>query len=85
MMTRWTGWKASSRSLCATAMKQGALTDGANPNGSQRGIAGICDASRRIVGMMPHPERLFEPALGGSDGRGVLESMSEAVGAAAAS
>lgn len=63
----------------------GALTNGANPNGSQRGIAGICNATRRIVGMMPHPERLFEPALGGSDGRGVLESMSEAVGAAAAS
>ncbi len=63
----------------------GALTDGANPNGSQRGIAGICDATRRIVGMMPHPERLFEPALGGSDGRGVLDSMSAAVHAAAAS
>ena len=48
------------------------------------GIAGICDATRRIVGMMPHPERLFEQALGGSDGRGVLDSMTEAVDTATA-
>jgi phosphoribosylformylglycinamidine synthase I len=47
----------------------------ANPNGAQRDIAGICDARRRILGMMPHPERLFEPALGGCDGRGVFESL----------
>ncbi len=62
----------------------GAVKDSANPNGSQRGIAGICDATRRIVGMMPHPERLFEQALGGSDGRGVLDSMTEAVDTATA-
>jgi phosphoribosylformylglycinamidine synthase len=47
----------------------------ANPNGAQRDIAGICDARRRILGMMPHPERLFEPALGGCDGRRVFESL----------
>lgn len=60
----------------------GNVTDTANPNGSQRGIAGICDDSRRIVGMMPHPERLFEAALGGSDGLGVLKSIDAAVEAA---
>ncbi len=60
----------------------GHVTDAANPNGSQRGIAGICDDSRRIVGMMPHPERLFEAALGGSDGLGVLKSIDAAVDAA---
>lgn len=64
--------------------RHGALTAAGNPNGSQRNIAGICDATRRIVGMMPHPERLFEAALGGSDGRGVLESMQDAVTAATA-
>ena len=64
---------------------EGALTGDANPNGSQRSIAGICDATRRIVGMMPHPERLFEAVLGGSDGRGVLESMSGSMQAATAS
>jgi phosphoribosylformylglycinamidine synthase subunit PurQ / glutaminase len=47
----------------------------ANPNGSQRNIAGVCDARRRILGMMPHPERLFEPLLGGSDGAGLFESL----------
>jgi phosphoribosylformylglycinamidine synthase len=52
----------------------GAVTEAANPNGSQRNIAGICDATGRIVGMMPHPERLYENALGGTDGRRVFES-----------
>jgi phosphoribosylformylglycinamidine synthase len=53
----------------------GAATPAANPNGAQRNIAGICDATGRILGLMPHPERLFEPALGGIDGRRVFESM----------
>jgi phosphoribosylformylglycinamidine synthase len=53
----------------------------ANPNGAQRNIAGICDPTRRILGMMPHPERLFEPMLGGSDGRKVFESLLERVAA----
>lgn len=53
----------------------GNATPAANPNGAQHNIAGICDPSRRILGMMPHPERLFEPMLGGSDGRRLLESM----------
>lgn len=53
----------------------GNATPAANPNGAQHNIAGICDPSRRILGMMPHPERLFEPMLGGSDGRRLLESV----------
>jgi phosphoribosylformylglycinamidine synthase len=44
-------------------------------NGALNNIAGICDARRRVLGMMPHPERLFEPILGGIDGRRVFESM----------
>jgi phosphoribosylformylglycinamidine synthase subunit PurQ / glutaminase len=55
--------------------KTGNATANANPNGAQRNIAGICDRSRRILGMMPHPERLFEPRLGGSDGRRMFESL----------
>ena len=55
--------------------KTGNATADANPNGAQRNIAGICDSSRRILGMMPHPERLFEPLLGGSDGRRMFESL----------
>jgi phosphoribosylformylglycinamidine synthase I len=50
-------------------------TSQSNPNGAQRNIAGICDPRRRILGMMPHPERLFEPLLGGSDGRKLFESV----------
>ncbi|HEY5827674.1 MAG: phosphoribosylformylglycinamidine synthase subunit PurQ [Hyphomicrobiaceae bacterium] len=53
----------------------GNATPAANPNGAQRNIAGICDPTRRILGMMPHPERLFEPLLGGSDGRRLFESV----------
>ena len=56
----------------------GGVTANANPNGALNNIAGICDERRRVVAMMPHPERLYEDALGGADGRGVFAS---AVGA----
>jgi phosphoribosylformylglycinamidine synthase I len=59
----------------------GNATPEANPNGAQRNIAGICDERRRVLGMMPHPERLFEPMLGGSDGRKLFESILERVAA----
>lgn len=57
----------------------GAETKAANPNGSQRNIAGIFDKSRRILGMMPHPERLSDEKLGGTDGRAMFESLLEAL------
>jgi phosphoribosylformylglycinamidine synthase len=51
------------------------LEDGvANPNGSVDAIAGICNDARNVLGMMPHPERASELALGGSDGRALFES-----------
>jgi phosphoribosylformylglycinamidine synthase len=53
----------------------GAVTAAANPNGALANIAGICNENRRVVAMMPHPERLYEPALGGSDGAGVFKSL----------
>ena len=59
----------------------GNATPEANPNGALRNIAGICDARRRVLGMMPHPERLFEPMLGGTDGRKVFESILERIAA----
>jgi phosphoribosylformylglycinamidine synthase len=43
-------------------------------NGSQRDIAGIVNAAGNVLGMMPHPERAIEDALGSSDGRGLFES-----------
>ncbi|MFQ6552106.1 phosphoribosylformylglycinamidine synthase subunit PurQ [Aestuariibius insulae] len=45
-----------------------AFTYAANPNGSVRDIAGILSENRRILGMMPHPERAADAALGGQDG-----------------
>jgi phosphoribosylformylglycinamidine synthase len=45
-----------------------------NPNGSLNNIAGICNRARNVVGLMPHPERASEPALGSADGRVVLAS-----------
>ncbi len=50
-----------------------------NPNGSQRAIAGITDETGRILGLMPHPERAADPVLGLTDGRGVFESIVNAV------
>ena len=60
----------------------GEITGGANPNGALDNIAGIMSESGRILGMMPHPERLYEPALGGSDGRRMFESLAAALVAA---
>jgi phosphoribosylformylglycinamidine synthase len=48
---------------------------GANPNGSLNDIAGISNAARNVVGIMPHPERAIEPLLGNSDGAGFFESI----------
>ena len=48
---------------------------GANPNGSLNDIAGISNAARNVVGIMPHPERAIEPLLGNSDGAGFFASI----------
>ncbi len=53
----------------------GEVTDAANPNGSARSIAGLCNEARNVVGLMPHPERACEPALGTEDGRVLFESV----------
>jgi phosphoribosylformylglycinamidine synthase len=54
---------------------EGEITKAANPNGSLRNIAGICNRERNVMGMMPHPERCSDPLLGSSDGRLVWESL----------
>jgi phosphoribosylformylglycinamidine synthase subunit PurQ / glutaminase len=55
--------------------ESGAITDAANPNGSARNIAGILNGAGNVLGMMPHPERLAEDALGGTDGRAMFEGL----------
>jgi phosphoribosylformylglycinamidine synthase len=54
---------------------QGELTERANPNGSLLNIAGICNERRNVAGLMPHPERACEAALGSDDGRWIFESL----------
>jgi phosphoribosylformylglycinamidine synthase subunit PurQ / glutaminase len=55
----------------------GEITDAANPNGSCRNIAGIYNETGRVLGLMPHPERLANPALGGTDGAKMFLSLVE--------
>jgi len=51
----------------------------ANPNGSRRNIAGIYNETGTVLGLMPHPERLADPALGGTDGEPMFTSLHEAL------
>jgi phosphoribosylformylglycinamidine synthase I len=65
------------RILLRYCEKDGNITPQANPNGSINNIAGICSQNRRIWGMMPHPERACEPALGSTDGLTILRAFCE--------
>lgn len=55
--------------------KDGQVNAAANPNGSLDNIAGICNEGRNVLGMMPHPERASEEAMGCTDGYRVFESL----------
>ena len=57
----------------------GEVTPAANPNGSLNNIAGLCNEGRNVVGLMPHPERACELAIGSADGLVILESVVKAV------
>ncbi len=57
----------------------GAVDAASNPNGSARNIAGVFDAGRTVLGLMPHPERLAEAALGGTDGRAMFDRLATAL------
>ncbi|MDB6018074.1 MAG: Phosphoribosylformylglycinamidine synthase subunit PurQ [Pedosphaera sp.] len=71
--------KAQNQILWQYADAQGELTDVANPNGSVENIAGICNESRNVAGLMPHPERASEGLLGSADGRLIFESLIHAL------
>jgi phosphoribosylformylglycinamidine synthase I len=71
--------KREDRVVFRYANAQGEITAEANPNGSLDGIAGICNEGRNVVGMMPHPERASEAAMGGTDGFKIFESVLSAV------
>lgn len=55
--------------------KKGAANDNANPNGSVGNIAGVLNERKNVLGMMPHPERLCEDALGGTDGKLLFDAL----------
>ena len=57
----------------------GSLDHASNVNGSVDAIAGICNRDRNVVGLMPHPERACEDAVGSRDGRVVLQSVLSAL------
>lgn len=57
----------------------GEAAESANPNGSLRNIAGIVNAQGNVLGMMPHPERAMEPALGSTDGLPLFQSILESM------
>jgi phosphoribosylformylglycinamidine synthase len=71
--------EAAGRVVFRYATADGEVTDAANPNGSLNNIAGICNEGRNVVGLMPHPERACEPAMGSADGLVVFESVVHAL------
>jgi phosphoribosylformylglycinamidine synthase len=71
--------EATGRVVFRYADARGQILDGANPNGSLNSIAGICNADRNVVGLMPHPERACEAITGSADGRLLFESVVESL------
>jgi phosphoribosylformylglycinamidine synthase len=71
--------EASRRVVFRYCDEHGDVTDAANPNGALNNIAGICNAARNVVGLMPHPERACEGVLGSADGRVMFESVARAL------
>jgi phosphoribosylformylglycinamidine synthase len=69
------GLEASRRVVFRYCDADGQLSDASNPNGSANSIAGICNESRNVVGLMPHPERACESVLGSADGLVMFESV----------
>lgn len=67
--------EASGRVIFRYCMPGGEITREANPNGSERNIAGIVNERGNVVGMMPHPERACEALMGGEDGLLIWQSV----------
>ena len=57
----------------------GTASEGSNPNGSARNIAGLFNETKTVLGLMPHPERLADPALGGTDGKAMFDGLAGAL------
>ncbi len=66
------------------ASPEGEITQAANRNGSARNIAGIYSPDLRVLGLMPHPEDLVDPLMGGDDGRPLFDGLTAALAVLAA-
>jgi phosphoribosylformylglycinamidine synthase len=73
--------EGSGRVVFRYVSANGDVTPDANPNGSERAIAGIVNSEGNVLGMMPHPERALDDILGSHDGLGVFESILSRVAA----
>jgi phosphoribosylformylglycinamidine synthase len=67
--------EAHGRVVLRYADDAGRVTPEANPNGSERGIAGIVNERGNVLGLMPHPERAAEPEVGGTDGLHLFRAL----------
>ena len=67
--------ESTGRIVFRYANAQGETTEQSNPNGAMHNIAGICNAARNVVGLMPHPERACEIAVGSADGLVLFQSV----------
>ncbi|MCP3975123.1 MAG: phosphoribosylformylglycinamidine synthase subunit PurQ [bacterium] len=67
--------EANGQVLLRYCDEAGNPTEPANPNGSERNIAGVANAAGNVAGLMPHPERAVETILGSTDGLGLMRSM----------
>lgn len=69
-------WQADDETLARIEGEgQVAFRYAQNPNGSRNAIAGLLSANRRVLGMMPHPERAIDPHHGGTDGRALFAGL----------
>ncbi len=71
----WRELQSQNRIVFRYCTEDGQITEEANPNGSRDNIAGVANAGFNVLGLMPHPERASDPALGSADGRLVFESL----------
>jgi len=69
------GLEANGQVLYYYSDEKGNITSEANPNNSVRNIAGICNETRNVFGMMPHPERACSPLLGNVDGQEIIKTL----------
>lgn len=67
--------KTNDQILFSYCDENGKITPESNPNGSLENIAGICNNTRNVFGMMPHPERAIDAELYNTDGRSIFESI----------